>query len=684
MTTNYRPEIDGLRAVAVLPVILFHAGFSWFSGGFVGVDVFFVISGYLITSIILDDLNKGSFSLAQFYERRARRILPALFFVMAVCIPFAWIWLIPRDLRDFGESLAAVATFSSNILFWLESGYFATEASLKPLLHTWSLAVEEQYYILFPILLMTCWRLGTRWIVWIITIGLLASLATAQWGAYNKPSPTFYLLPTRGWELLIGALAAFYLRHRPLHLFAGTTQYWSRELTGLAGLVLIIIAIVSFDDRTPFPGVFALVPTVGALLIILGAQTGTVVARLLGSRVPVTMGLMSYSAYLWHQPLLAFGHYQSLHEPSAPLMGLLCAFTLPLAWLTWRHVETPFRDRRRFSRRLIFTSAAIVGSTFISAGLTLSMLDGVPQRLPAKVIQTVGLGPEYVGQRDADRCHLQREQSALPGCLKGGQSRPTVALIGDSHAASLVDELTREFERRDESFVQYTKNGCPFARQLESSEPLNCDQFVDAVTREVEKKNLDTLILLAQWSSYLFENDFENGIGGKSIRPDYYFTIRGTPQSADIGIRRRAILEAYVNAIKGLQNGRRKIFVVLPVPEQAWDVPRYLGRIAMRGDPQVDVPATPLAVYTDRHAELMQAFRRLVEDPSIVLVDSAAVFCNTPNRPGCISSIAGTALYYDDNHLTNPGAAMLVSEILSQTELHRTDRQARRVVHLQQ
>jgi peptidoglycan/LPS O-acetylase OafA/YrhL len=670
MTTIYRPEIDGLRAVAVLPVILFHAGFSWFSGGYVGVDVFFVISGYLITSIILDDLHQGTFSLAHFYERRARRILPALFFVMAACIPFAWILLIPRDLKDFGESLAAVSTFSSNILFWLESGYFATEAGLKPLLHTWSLAVEEQYYILFPLLLMTCWRFGVRWIVWIIALSLVASLVLAHWGAYNKPTATFYLLPTRGWELFLGALAAFHLRRKTRLLDnKPANRNWPQELIGISGLALILIAIISFDRSVPFPSLYALLPTLGAVLIILGAHEGTMVARLLGSRMPVTIGLMSYSAYLWHQPLLAFGHYQSLHAPSALLMGLLCGLTLPLAWLTWRYVEAPFRDRKRFSRRTIFSCAAGTAGVFIVIGLTLSALDGVPERLPEGVIETVGLGPKYVGERDDDPCNLHHEHFVPPACVKGSKTRAAVGLIGDSHAASLVHELTREFEQRGQSFVQYTKNGCPFGRHIENSEAQPCSQFVDAVIRDVNEKDLDTLILLAQWSSYIHEYDFDNGVGGKSVRHDVFYTVRGTPLTADIATRRRAILDAYVDTIKVLQNGRRKIYVVLPVPEQGWDVPKYLGRIAMRGDPQVDVPASPLSVYRSRNAELMRVFNTLADDPSIIFVDSTAAFCNLPNRSGCISSIAGEALYYDDNHLTNRGAAMLLREIFTHVAL---------------
>lgn len=209
-TIKYRREIDGLRAIAVLAVILFHAGFKAFGGGFVGVDVFFVISGYLITTIILSDMSRQKFSIVTFYERRARRILPALFFVMLCCVPFAWMWLRPVDFKSFSESLVAVSAFSSNILFWRESGYFGTASELKPLLHTWSLAVEEQYYVLFPLFLMALWKLRKRRVFGTLLLGGVLSLIAAQWGAYHKPSAAFYLLPTRAWELAMGALIAFY------------------------------------------------------------------------------------------------------------------------------------------------------------------------------------------------------------------------------------------------------------------------------------------------------------------------------------------------------------------------------------------------------------------------------------------------------------------------------------------
>ena len=249
---NYRREIDGLRALAVVPVILFHAGFEWFSGGFVGVDIFFVISGYLITSIILSGKQDGTFTLLRFYERRARRILPVLFFIMLACLPFAWLWMPPHEMVEFSRSLIAVPLFVSNILFWRETGYFATANELKPLLHTWSLAVEEQYYLLFPLFLLLTWKLGRRWIVALLAVMAILSLVLAQWGSMNSPTASFYLLPTRGWELLIGALVAFYLS-RGIKVENSNKQKAINQAGSLLGVLLIGYAAVTFDKTTPFP-----------------------------------------------------------------------------------------------------------------------------------------------------------------------------------------------------------------------------------------------------------------------------------------------------------------------------------------------------------------------------------------------------------------------------------------------
>ena len=430
---DYRQEIDGLRALAVLPVILFHAGFETFSGGFVGVDVFFVISGYLITTIILAELEQGKFSLVNFYERRARRILPALFLVMLVCIPFAWFWLPPSDLKDFSQSLVAVSFFASNILFWRESGYFDAAAELKPLLHTWSLAVEEQYYVLFPLFLMLFWRLGKRWIL--VTLGLVfvASLSAGQWGAYAKPTSAFYLLPTRGWELLVGVFAAFYLSNANRKEFGKVAD----ELGGWLGVALILYAVFAYSKATPFPGLYALVPTLGTVLVILFATKQTIIGKLVGNKAFVGLGLISYSAYLWHQPLFAFARQRSLTEPSHTVFLVLSVLALVLAYFSWRYVEAPFRKRDHIDRNKIFSFAFFGSFIFLSLGVAGHITDGkffirsnssTLAQLDLRVRVNNGLSIDCEG-----------DYNTSINCLTSPQ--PEVLLWGDSNAMHLAQGL---------------------------------------------------------------------------------------------------------------------------------------------------------------------------------------------------------------------------------------------------
>lgn len=371
---EYRKDIDGLRAFAVIPVILFHGGFEWFRGGYVGVDIFFVISGYLITSIILREKDAGTFSIISFYERRARRILPALFFIILVCLPFAWFWLLPHELKDFGKSMIAVTAFASNFLFWQESNYFATDAELVPLLHTWSLAVEEQFYVFFPLLMIIFWKFGKRWLVAILSLIALLSFGLTEWGWRHFPEANFYLIPTRAWELMIGALCAFYLykNKQPQEKF--------NHFGSFLGLFLIIIAIFFLDRTIPYPSFFTLMPTIGTALIILYSSSDTLIYKLLSYRILVGIGLISYSAYLWHQPLFAFAKIQSIEEPALWLISLLSVLAFVLGYLSWRFIEKPFRNKHRFTRRQIFMAGFIASLITIGAGTALLISDGAMYR----------------------------------------------------------------------------------------------------------------------------------------------------------------------------------------------------------------------------------------------------------------------------------------------------------------
>ena len=486
---KYRSEIDGLRAMAVLPVIFFHAGFSTFQGGFVGVDVFFVISGYLITTILLADMEKGRFSLVNFYERRFRRILPALFVVMLATLPFALLWLMPSELKAYGQSWVAVSLFSSNILFWLTSGYFETTAELKPLLHTWSLGVEEQYYVIFPLLLMLFWKRGRNWLLPVLILVVVGSLAASEWGVRQYPSAAFYLLPFRAWELLAGGFIAFYfVRHDRMAQSATVNQWGS-----LIGLILLLIAIFGYNRYMPFPGISAILPVLGTVLLIIFTTPKTWVGKLLCSRPMVQIGLISYSAYLWHNPLFAFARVRSeFHLESVSLMLVLSVLSLVLAYFTWKYVEAPFRKKDGFSRRQIFQMS--FGGSFLLLIMGLAM-HFYYQAREVKMDYQWGIHARQY------ECLIQdsHEDNQKPECYVPGNN--TVLLWGDSHAASLYQGLASFARENDIALTQLNQSACPPLLGLEQAnyERKNCSRINQRIIADIAHYRYNTVILHSMW-----------------------------------------------------------------------------------------------------------------------------------------------------------------------------------------
>lgn len=514
---QYRAEIDGLRAVAVIPVILFHAGFEYFSGGFVGVDVFFVISGYLITTIILSEKEKGTFSLVNFYERRARRILPLLFLVMASCLPFAWLWLTPSDLKDFSQSLFAVSVFSSNILFWLETGYWGVANELKPLLHTWSLAVEEQYYILFPLFLMLMWRFRKRWILSSLIVIAVISLLAAQWGAHNKPSGSFFLLPTRAWELALGACIAFYFLYRKHTVQNILSHKFFDETLGLIGLLIIGYSVFAFDDTVPYPGFYALVPTIGTGMIILFSSRETIVGRLLGKKPLVGIGLISYSAYLWHQPLFALFRHKSLVQPDDLVLSMLALITFPLAYLSWRYVEKPFRSRGRFSRKMIFAFAMTGSITFMAFGIAGHMTDGFATRATKNGLTFQSIEEKWKVNHGLNKtCDMAFTLST--DCRTSDE--PEILIWGDSYAMHLIQGILGS--KPTANVIQMTKSNCgpffdiaPIYDKYTVSWGKGCLDFTEQVRDWLKANNtVKYVVISSPFSQYLSKNAsllFRNG-----------------------------------------------------------------------------------------------------------------------------------------------------------------------------
>ncbi len=386
--TRHRPEVDGLRAIALLPVLLFHAGLPAFSGGYLGVDVFFVMSGYLITALILAEHRDGSFGLLKFYERRARRILPALFLAMLLCIPAAWFWMLPDDLENFGQSLFATTFFGNNLLLWLTSGYFAAAVEFKPLAHTWSLGLEEQFYLLFPLLLALLLRKRPGWLAPALVAGIVASLCAGFWSAGTYGSDNYLFGVPRAWELLAGGLLAISEQGRRIHERAPA---WAAGMLGLVGLVVIGIAIATPGPTNRFP-TSALPATAGTLLVLAFSDSGNVAGRLLALRPLVLIGLVSYSAYLWHQPLFAFARILSLQEPGPPTFLALAIVAIVMAWISWKWVETPFRRREAIGSRTFIATAVSTALVLASAGLAMHFSGGAPGRWPLLASPGFGYG----------------------------------------------------------------------------------------------------------------------------------------------------------------------------------------------------------------------------------------------------------------------------------------------------
>lgn len=661
---DYRREIDGLRALAVAPVVLFHAGFEAFSGGFVGVDVFFVISGYLITSIILAELRDGKFSIISFYDRRARRILPALLLVLLVSIILSWLWLLPSAMKDFSLSLVAVSFFASNILFWRESGYFDTAAELKPLLHTWSLAVEEQYYLLFPLFLMSFWRLGKRWIVVLLGLAFAISFALAQWGSYANPSASFYLLPTRGWELLMGAFSAFYLSNAERR--SGHIDRKLREIGAWLGLALIIFAVFSYSKATPFPGAYALAPTVGTTLIILFATHQTAAGMFIGNRVFVGIGLISYSTYLWHQPLFAFARQRTLAEPSHLAFLALSTLALVMGYLSWRFVEAPFRNRVIFSRKYIIFITLFASSVFVAFGLLGYFNGGFKGRVPTTVLGLTTIEEEHRVIRGDGGCNLFKQQTKSRECIKGHPSiAPTFALLGDSHASTIAYELDRFMLKEQKSFIQFTKNGCPAALTFKDNNNEDCGLFVSNTLESLSKTAIDTIIISSRWSYYLFDDDFNNSEGGIEKRANSKFTALNVSLEADASFRRKAILTSYKLTIEKLLASGKRLILIYPVPEQGWDVPRIAAKRLLSGrDNDVDISVN-YSMTKDRNRDIIDLLDSLGESDRLIRIRPFELFCDTFLVDRCVAYFNGESFYYDSNHLSNAGARLIVEKIFS-------------------
>jgi peptidoglycan/LPS O-acetylase OafA/YrhL len=493
---KYRSDVDGLRAVAVLPVLLFHSGVSVFSGGYVGVDIFFVISGFVIVSKLVEDIDEGHYSIAGFYVRRIRRIMPAMVATILFSYLAALFFFLPSSMRDFSDSVVATTLFFSNVYFWQHSGYFETASLSAPLLHTWSLAVEEQFYIVIPIALYVTSKLSRRMVCPLFTLAALASLALSVFLTDRGPTANFYLLPTRAWELLVGAIIV-------LARLPPVGNRIAREVLAALGLGLIVFAVATYTDATPFPGLAALAPTLGAALIIqLGVgEELTLTGKALSWRPLVGVGLISYSLYMVHWPIIVFARYAVLRELIGWEIAAVVVASVVLAYLSWRFVETPFRRPKGVeSRPRLFTVTASLLAGLTGLGFLGSSTDGFQARYP-------NLRPPQIAQVGEDvwlskRCFLEGQDAAdWKGdvCVRTSGSARNALLWGDSFAAHYIPGLIKNQERLTHNIVQYTFAGCPPILSYKSYARPGCEPFNARVFDVIAKYRIDTVVLSSRW-----------------------------------------------------------------------------------------------------------------------------------------------------------------------------------------
>ncbi|MGH6871581.1 MAG: acyltransferase family protein [Rhizomicrobium sp.] len=641
---RYRADIDGLRAVAVLPVIFYHFGVPPFSGGFVGVDVFFVISGFLITALIHAEMGDGRFSILNFYERRVRRILPALYAVVAFTLAGATLVLFPDALVAYAKSLVATAGFVSNFQFWSETSYFGVIAAQKPLLHTWSLAVEEQYYVVFPLLLLLL-RRSRRLLIWLLAL-LVLSLAASIWAVAAAPVSAFYLLPFRFWELLLGGVLA-------VGRFPAPGNAVARNAIAALGLALIGWGVFALTGTSPFPGLNAVPSCLGtALLIYAGTGEATLVNAALATRGPVFVGLISYSLYLWHWPLLVFAKYAAPMGALNPLATvLLIALSFALAILSWRFVERPFRGRNGLlSRNRLFALAATMIAVFAAAGAILWIGKGLPQRYspPVRAILAVEEAPKG----SEIRCFSRSPRAVAAGnlCKVGDAAAPPTFLVwGDSHSQALLPAIAAAAVQKHRAGLFAGHGYCAPLDGVTRLDVRRCTPFNAAVMRLAMRPTITEVILVARWAP---------DAGASPIGPDDRGAIALTDaqsKSQDARNTYEVFSRGLERAVRKLRGAGKKVVIVASVPENRVSVPEEMAKMRIAGRHWPIEIST--ADFLARQSAVFAEFRKLQVQYGVVMVYPHTVLC----RNGvCAVEKDGAPLYRDAHHLSAAGAGLLV------------------------
>ena len=664
MHLKYRPEIDGLRTIAVLSVLIYHAEFTFgsaniISGGFLGVDIFFVISGFLITSLIIkEQVQTGRFSIANFYERRARRLLPALFTVMLVSLPFAWLYLIPLQFIDFAKSQISSLLFASNF-YWDHSlqEYGAESSLIKPFLHTWSLAVEEQFYIFFPLVMIGIYRWCKNHTLSLLSIALIISLLYSEWMTSQDASSSFYMLSSRFWELLTGSLIGYILYKHPQE----NNNNKLKQSMPVLGLLLIIFSIFFTEFSDNHPGFITLPVIIGTGLIIWFAGKKDPITKILSSKLFVGIGLISYSLYLWHYPIFAFGRIIN-PTPSAYDKFSWFLLTFILSLISYFIIEKPFRNKTQFNRRNL--SIYLGTCAILIFGLNAAILhnEGLVSRLPS-IVGDMEMQPSKI-----------RVCNKKPSCTFDQDSPNTLFLVGDSHMMPLEKPLLKYTQEKKYNFTTLNSNGCQYVLNLNSA---------NTKTNKVNECNIDRQnyrreVLLSLKSSLVI-------MGGNllAILPEnkekYKSSSKNYLQYPDNSLtdkdsHRKAVIKEYRNTVLELLNHGHKVVLIYPVPGAGGDVASKLAQLVFRKpDHEIKTILSENMIttsYDAYHKRTKDGFALLdsIQHKNIIRIYPHKLFCNTSVANRCVTHDLNNSFYRDHHHLSRTGADMLLEVITNEIE----------------
>ncbi|MBD8679672.1 acyltransferase family protein [Sphingomonas sp. CFBP 13720] len=609
--SHYRPDIDGLRAVAVLSIFAFHLGLGIFPGGFVGVDIFFVLSGYLVGGQVLAKVRNKTFSITNFYVARLRRIIPALAFFLIIATIVALVVLLPRDLVDYSNSLVAAALFVSNHYFLATSGYFETASELKPLLHLWSLAVEEQFYLMLPLLLYALRAITARTVVVAICAIGFASLVCGQYLLASHPDATFYILPTRFWEFVVGIAAVEFA-------IPAAKSRWVREALSACGAMLVAGSILAYNSKMPFPAASALVPCVGtAFILAAGNGAQTFVSRVLAIRPLVAIGLVSYSLYLWHWlVIVTFKQHALVSELDNISRIAIVVFAFTMAYISWRFIERPWRDPS-VSGRTIFAETTTVGVLALITGLVLGAANGLPARFNSDSVRLARYADDY-GTNDMRRgkCYLSSNTSPTFDrltCLSTTDRKANVLLLGDSHGAHLWSGLQSEFPTIN--FLQATASGCKPVAVEKAAGEARCTALMRYIFDDyLLRTKVDGVVLAARWKN--------------SDATNVAYTLE----------RLRKL----------------KIPVVLsgPIVEYKASLPRILALAVQRKDPAIIKQGRQAGI-----AKLDKQYAALAAANNVPYMSPYRTLC--PDGRCRVVNAEGTPLQFDYGHLTREGSRVV-------------------------